>query len=61
MTTSTMTTAAAAANKITSYFFLFDFYHMKGAGDDVDLLPESILYFYPPNDNLKEQVFNQAL
>jgi hypothetical protein len=56
-----MAASVTTSNKIISYFFIFDFYLMKGAGDDVDLLPESILYFYPENYNLKEQVFIQAV
>ncbi len=53
-----------ATSKIISYFFLYDFYHAKGSSDDIDLLPESIIYFYPPKEDLKKQVYlknNQML
>ena len=49
--------ATSIANRVISYFFLFDFYHMKGSTDDIDLLPESIVYFYPPKEDLMRQVF----
>lgn len=44
------------ANRVTSYFFIFDFYHMKGATEENDLVPESIVYFYSPKEDFKRQV-----
>ena len=38
------------------FFFVFDFYHMKGAKDDTDVLPEAIVYFYPTDDQSKKKV-----
>jgi hypothetical protein len=49
----------ASASTLTSsmpFFFIFDFYHMKGAKEDNDVLPEAILYFYPTDDQAKKQV-----
>ena len=43
----------AASN---TFFFIFDFYQMKGAKDDYDVLPEAILYFYPEGTQMKKQV-----
>ena len=39
-----------------TFFFIFDFYQMKGAKDDCDVLPEAILYFYPEGNQMKKQV-----
>ncbi len=50
--------ATSITNRVISYFFIFDFYHVKGSSDDMDLLPESIIYFYPPKEDIKKQVFN---
>ncbi|CAF0940180.1 unnamed protein product, partial [Didymodactylos carnosus] len=30
-----------------AYFFIFDFYYMRGSNDEQDLLPEAIIFFYP--------------
>jgi hypothetical protein len=49
-------TTTTIANRVISYFFIFDFYHGKGSTDEVDLLPESIIYFYSPKEDLKRQV-----
>lgn len=45
-------------NRVFSYFFLFDFYHVKGTTDEHDLFPESIIYFYPPKEDIRKQVYN---
>ncbi len=45
-------------NRVISYFFVVDFYHLKGSSDALDLLSESIVYFYPPKEDIKKQVFN---
>ena len=46
----------AATPRVTSYFFLVDFHYMKGASDELDVLPDAIVYFYPPKEDLKKQV-----
>jgi len=50
--------ATSTTNRVLSYFFLFDFYHLKGSSDELDLVPESIIYFYPLKEDIKRQVFN---
>jgi len=48
-------------NRVISYFFVVDFYHLKGSSDALDLLSESIVYFYPPKEDIKKQVFNKSV
>jgi hypothetical protein len=50
--------ATPTTNRVISYFFLFDFHHLKGSSDELDLVPESIIYFYPLKEDIKRQVFN---
>ncbi len=38
------------------YFFVFDFFLMKSASDDNDVLPKAISYFYPTDEQIKKQV-----
>ncbi len=40
------------------YFFVFDFFLMKSASDDNDVLPKAISYFYPTDEQIKKQVLN---
>ncbi|CAF3333671.1 unnamed protein product [Rotaria sp. Silwood1] len=47
--------ATSLANRVISYFFIFDFYHVKGSTDEIDLLQESIIYFYPRKEDLMRQ------
>ncbi|CAF1269692.1 unnamed protein product [Rotaria sordida] len=46
---------ASKATKPNLFFFIFDFYLMKGAQDDNDILPEAILYFYPRDEQIRQQ------
>ncbi|CAF4526958.1 unnamed protein product, partial [Rotaria sp. Silwood2] len=46
---------ASKATKPNFFFFIFDFYLMKGSQDDNDVLPEAILYFYPRDDQTRQQ------
>lgn len=39
------------------YFFIFDFYIMQGSNDSNDMLPKAIIYFYPPDEQIRNEVF----
>jgi hypothetical protein len=47
---------ASTTTRVLSYFFLFDFHHNKGTSDEIDLLAESVIYFYPNKEDIKKQV-----
>jgi hypothetical protein len=38
------------------YFFIADFYIMKGASDSNDVLTKAIAYHYPTDEHIKDQV-----
>jgi len=38
------------------YFFIFDFFLMKSASDENDVVPKAISYFYPNDEQTKQQV-----
>ncbi|CAF1041019.1 unnamed protein product [Adineta ricciae] len=38
------------------FFFILDFYLMRGASDENDVVPEAIIYFYPTDEQSKKQV-----
>ncbi len=54
-------TTTAPTNRVISYFFIFDFYHNKAATEENDLFPESIIYLYPPKEDIKRQVLKPNL
>jgi hypothetical protein len=49
-------TTKSNTNRVISYFFLFDFYHFKGQSEENDIFAESIIYLYPPKEDIKKQV-----
>ena len=38
------------------YFFIFDFFIMQDSSDSNDVLPKAITYFYPPDEQIKNDV-----
>ena len=44
------------AKQWNPFFFIVDFYLMRGASDENDVVPEAIIYFYPTDEQLKKQV-----
>jgi hypothetical protein len=38
------------------YFFIFDFFIMQDSNDSNDVLPKAITYFYPPDEQMKNDV-----
>jgi hypothetical protein len=47
---------ASKSTASMSFFFIIDLHHMKEATDEKDALPEAVLYFHPPDDQIKQQV-----